>query len=368
MIIRWIRKVKIQNRLIASFAIFSFIPLLITGFFAYDRSSDAIKSKISASTLQILNQVSENIKNELTKLENDSVDIAFSDLVQDTLVHYPELNEWQRIDAELKMQSMLAKKFTFYSSVSDVLLYTNRKEKITAYGDATFKFRLKPAYLDALLAETAAKNGVPLWSIAGSMDEENPNFRVKIHGEVGILLSRSFKSLHGVPIGTIIIRINEKQILEKINEIDLGNGADLLILNSRGTIVSSRNPDVPAARPYPDPSFIAKLSENKEKNIFTFHHDLAGKRYLVAFTHIPGADWYLVGWIPFTYLNDESVKIGVFIFVLGIICFLLAMILSFIVFKSISAPLYKLIQSMNKVKVATSSFASMTKATTNWAL
>lgn len=157
MIIRWIRKIKIQNRLMASFVIFSLIPLLITGFFAYDRSSDAIQSKISASTLQVLNQVSENIKNELTKLENDSVDIAFSDLVQHTLISYPDLNEWQIIDAELKMQSMLAKKFTFYSDVTDVLLYTGRAEKITAYGDATFKFRLKPDYLDALLKETAAK-------------------------------------------------------------------------------------------------------------------------------------------------------------------------------------------------------------------
>lgn len=350
MIIRWIRKVKIQNRLVASFVIFSFIPLLITGFFAYDRSSEAIKNKISASTLQVLNQVSENIKNELTRLENDSVDIAFSDLVQQTLLSYPELNEWERIDAELKMQNMLAKKFTFFHSVSDVLLYTERKEKITAYGDATFKFRLKPAYLDALLREAAAKNGVPLWTIAGQTDEENPSFRVKSHGEVGILLSRSFKSLQGIPIGTIIIRINEKHILEKFREIDLGHGADLLILNSAGTIVSSRNPDLPAARPYPDASFIAKLSENKEKDIFSFHYDLAGKSYLVAFTYIPGADWYLVGWIPFSYLNDESVKIGLFIFVLGIICFLLAMILSFIVFKSISAPLYKLIHSMNRVK------------------
>jgi len=123
-----------------------------------------------------------------------------------------------------------------------------------------------------------------------------------------------------------------------------------MIISGNGTVVSSRNQVVPSAQPYPDASFVAKLSEYREKDIYSFHYDMSGKRYLVAFTHIPGADWYLVGWIPFSYLQDESVKIGVFIAVLGIICFLLAMILSFIVFKSISAPLYKLIQSMNKVK------------------
>lgn len=353
MIIRWIRRFKIHNRLVASFAVFSLVPLIITGFFAYDRSSDAIKSKISASTIQVLNQVSENINNELTKLENDSVEIAFSDLVQATMVSYPELDEWQRFDAETRMQNMLAKKFTFFHSVSDILLYTDRKDKISAYGDATFKFRLKQTYLDQLLAESAANNGVPLWTIADQKDEEyseNSNYRVRNYGEVGILLARSFKSLQGVPIGTIIIRINERHILDKYNSVDLGGGADLLILNSQGRIASSRNPELKAGDHYPDASFVKQLTENYEKKQFSFYTDIAGKRYLAAYTYIPGADWYLVSRIPFSYLNHESVQIGVFIAVLGIVCFLLAMILSFIVFKSISAPLYKLVRSMNRVK------------------
>ncbi|MCS7461440.1 sensor histidine kinase [Paenibacillus doosanensis] len=336
----------------AAFAILSLVPLLITGFFAYDRSSEAIKRKISASTIQVMNQVSENIQNELTKLENDSVDIAFSDLVQNTLISYPAMNELDKINAEVKMQNMLAKKFSFFHSVSDVLLYTDRKEKIMAYGDATFKFRLTQDYLDSILEEAAAKNGVPIWKIAGQEDEESVNARYRInnYGEAGILLSRSFKSLQGKMIGTIIIRIDEKYILAKFKDVQLGEGSDILILNSRGTVVSSRISSIKPAHVYPDASLVEELAENREKGNFSFHTVLSGKRYLVAYTYIPSADWYLVSTIPFSYLNDEPVKIGVFIAVLGIICFLLSLVLSFIVSQSISNPLYKLVKMMKSVK------------------
>jgi two-component system, sensor histidine kinase YesM len=108
---RHIRQVKIHNKLVISFAILSLVPLLITGIFAYYKSSEAIKTKISTYSTQVMNQVSENIQNELAKLENDSVDIAFSDLLQNTLISYDTLNEWEKNDAELKMQGVPLPRF-----------------------------------------------------------------------------------------------------------------------------------------------------------------------------------------------------------------------------------------------------------------
>lgn len=353
MFVRWIRKMKIQKRLVVSFTVLSLVPLLITGFFAYDRSSEAIKRKISASTVQVMNQVSENIQNELVKLENDSVDIAFSDLVQQTMVAFPNMDEWEKIDAELKMKSMISKKFTFVHNVSDVLLYTDSKDKLIAYGDDTFKFRLQPTYLDKLLSEVAAKNGVPLWTVAGQQDEENighTSYRIQTKGEVGILLARSFKSLQGEPAGTIIIRINEKYLLEKFQEVDLGEGTDIWIMSGEGKVISSRIPDIRAASTYPDAAFVQELTDYNANEQFAFQANFSGKQYLVAYSYIPRADWYLVSRIPFTYLNAESVQIGLFIALLGIICFGLAMVLSFVVFKSISKPLYNLVKSINRVK------------------
>ncbi len=182
---RFIRKMNIQNRLVISFAILSLMPLLVTGYFAYYTSSKAIKTKISTSSIQLMNQVSENIQNELIKLENDSVDIAFSDLIQNTLTDFDTMNEWKRNIAELKMQNMLAKRFSFNRSVSDVLVYTTLKEKIIAYGDVSFKFNLTSDFLNGIFLQTALNNGVPLWTIESSEDEvRESSYRITNYGRI----------------------------------------------------------------------------------------------------------------------------------------------------------------------------------------
>lgn len=349
---RFIRKMNIQNRLVISFAILSLIPLLVTGYFAYYTSSKAIKTKISTSSIQLMNQVSENIQNELIKLENDSVDIAFSDLIQNTLTDFDTMNEWKRNDAELKMQSMLAKRFSFNHSVSDVLVYTTLKEKIIAYGDISFKFNLTSDFLNGIFLQTALNNGVPLWTIESSEDEiRESSYRITNYGKIGILLTRSFKSIEGIPIGYMIMRIDEKHILKKFKDISLGQGSDIFIINGKGTVISSQNPEMKAGKPYLDQSLMEELKKNKEDDSYSFTSTVSGKRNLIAYNYIPSADWYVISIIPFTYLNDESVKTSIYIIFLGIFCFLLALILSYYVSKSISKPLKHLLNSMNNVKI-----------------
>ncbi|TDF90596.1 sensor histidine kinase [Paenibacillus piri] len=351
---RLIRKMKILNRLVISFAILSLIPLSITGIFAYYTSSEAIKTKISTSSIELMNQVSENIQNELSKLENDSVDIAFSDIIQNTLTDFDMMDEWRRNDAELKMQTMLAKRFSFTHSVSDVLVYTRKKEKIIAYGDVNFKYNLNLDFLNDIFERTALNNGAPLWTIENRDDEENvrnSNYRITNYGKVGILLARSFKSFNGLPIGYMIMRIDEKHILKKFKDTNLGQGSDIFIINGNGTVITSQNPEIISAKPYRDHSLIEELKKNKENDSFSFNSTVSGKRNLIAYNYIPSADWYVVSIIPFAYLNDESAKTSIYIIFLGIFCFLLALILSYYVSKSISKPLKHLVDSMNNVKI-----------------
>ncbi|MDF2963470.1 MAG: integral rane sensor signal transduction histidine kinase [Paenibacillus sp.] len=351
---RLIRKIKIQKRLSISFAALSLLPMLITGVFSYYISSEAIKTKISTSSIQLMNQVSENILNELIKLENDSVDIVFSDLVQQTIVNFHTLGEWEKNVAQLKMQEMLAKRFSFFHSVSDVLVYTRNKEKLIAYGDVSFKFNLKTELLNQIFEETMNTNGVPVWTVQ-NQDNEEPKWytgnRLNSYGEAGILLSRSFKSFEGLPIGYMIMRIDEKYIYKKFKEINLGAGSDIFIVNGKGTVVSSQNPQLKAAKPYPDQVLIEELKLNNVNETYSFNSMISGKRNLIAYTYIPRADWYVVSTIPFSYLEQESVKISIYITALGVVCFLLALLLSYFVSKSISNPLKRLVDSMNNVKL-----------------
>jgi len=349
-----IRRVKIQHRLIVSFSILTLVPLLITAAYAYKQSTDAIKSKISTYSVEVMNQVSVNIQTELVKIENDSVDIAFSNLVQDTLIAIDNMRESAKKEAEFRMQKSFGPKFAFFPGVTDALVFSNNMEKLIAYGDMNFKLNLKPEFLAPLFEEAAAKSGAPVWTVSGKEDEEifgNYEVRQVNYGPNGILLVRSIRSLDfGVPIGYLLMRFDERYISNKFNSMDLGSGSKIFVLDGEGIVVSSDHPDIAVGKPYPESFLIGELQRSREKETFTFNGTVNGKPHLVAFAYIPAADWYVVSTIPFTYLNNESVGMWKTIAVLGIACALIALYLSYIVSRSISRPLIKLINSMNSLK------------------
>lgn len=377
-----IRQIRIQNRLAMSFAVLSLIPLTITGIFAYSISSAAIRDKISTYSVEVMDQASVNIQNELSKIGEASVDIAFSDLVQNLMTELDTMNEWEKNSAEMKLQNAIVKKFPFTHSVSDVIFYTNNRIQIKAYGNPSFKLKLKDDYVNDIFSKAWTKNGAPFWAIAGLDKEEDfarTAYRPERYNKPGVLFSRIFRSLEmGTQAGYIIIRMDGDYIRNIYKNINIGYGSDIFILDSSGTVVSSRSPDIPEARPYKNDTLIQELEGNRKNEVFTFNSVLDGRQYLIAYKYIDAADWYVISMISFSYLYQESNNIGIYIAVLGIVCFLLVLLMSYMVSKSISKPLNNLVDSMNHIKIGdftvsiedgnpdeigevTSNFNSMTK-------
>lgn len=345
-----IRSIKLQARLILLFLLLSLLPMLITGFFSYRQSSMAMENKIKTYSMQVVNQVARNIKVEMSRLEYDTVEIGFSEIVQKTLITFESLSEWEVFNAENTMQDMLVKKFSFLHDVSDVLLFTPHNKKIIAYGEKGYTLKLKSDYQDELLNEIKNNDGVPVWKPIGPEDAHRLVKRV-IDFENGIIVGKAIKSLYeGEYIGAVIIRTNERFFAEIYKTIDIGKGAEIFVIDAEGVVVSSRTTDIPFKMRYKESSLISRLKENEKQGSAVFNMEINKQPCLIAFSPIENAGWYVVGTIPYSYLNYESGRISKRIMILGVSCFLLAVFLSIIFTKSISEPLNRLITAMNEVK------------------
>lgn len=348
-----IRNIKIQTRLFGSFVILSLIPLLITGVLSYNKSSIAIRDKISTYSKQVVDQVGKNIYRELARLEYDSVDIAFLDNVQNSLKNYGSYGEWQKYNIEQQLQMLLVKKFSFLHAVSDVLLFTENKDRIVAYGDNTmYKLDLMPEYREKLFKTAKDKNGAPVWTGVSQKDEKHLISITDYNGSRnGILLFRIINDMkNGKHIGYIGIRTNEQFISDIYRDVDIGGGSDIFVINSAGTIISSRSPGIAVAQTYQNGSLLKDFYQNLSQGTRTFRFKSEKEDSLAAYSPIENTDWYVLSIIPFSYLNSEPDKIGSYTFVLGIVCFIMALLLSFFISKSISNPLNNLIVSMNEAE------------------
>ncbi len=333
----------------------SVVPLVITSIFSYNQSSSAIRSKTSTYSSQVMNQVGVNIERELNRLENDSIEIEFSSLTQNVLTNIKNMSAWEIEIVQLTMKENLVKKFSFLHDVSDVLLYTNDRRRIVAYGDRSFKLNLKKEFLDTYLKELEEKEGTPVWK-SSNIDVEERLVKFATSAEQMnksdcILLGRAVLSLETREIiGTLLIRTNERYFSNIYRNIDMGKNADIFVVDSDGIVVSSRNTKIPVAKQYKDQMLIKELLNRTGSQDKTFNMSIDDKKYMIAFSYLKDADWFVVSTIPYSYLNAEVKGILTNIMLLVIGCSVLAVLLSYIFTLTLSKPLKRLINTMNEVK------------------
>lgn len=118
------------------------------------------------------------------------------------------------------------------------------------------------------------------------------------------------------------------------------------IIDSNGLVVSARNPDIAIGRPFADAGLIETIqSENKPAGS-TFSMQLGYEETMISYSTIGELKWYIVSTIPYSYLNSEASEFAYKIIVLTIAIIFIAIMFSFIISQSITAPLKKLEKNM----------------------
>ncbi len=328
------------------------MPVLITGTLLYKRSSAAIHEKIQFYSSEILNQISQNIDRELARLEYDSIEIMFSQEVQNTLTYYDVLSEWELLDVSEQLQERLVTKFSFLHDVSDVIVYTGKQQKLLAYGDTGSNIlNYNEGLLQHMFDKAMELNGVPYW-ISTNIDDEVHKVDLIVNKDDtrdGIVLVRQIKSLEtGEGIGTFLMRTNESYLTEIYEDIDVSK-QKILIINSQGIVMSSNEPSWLVGERFVNPSFIGALKYNEENSVQGFRFNL-DQEYLAFYQKSEKADWYIVGFTPVVYLFEETYDILRYTLFVGFISILIAILASVAISRSIFVPMSRINRKMKRVQ------------------
>lgn len=355
---RWVRFTRIQVRLIFSFIFLCLFAILFTGISSYESSSNAVKSKIETYSVQVMNQVAANISIELSKYKDNQNEVMLTDWMQKGLSDYDTLNAFDRDEILKNFREATSTKFTnMISSLNDSLVIVNNSSK------------------DAISSSTSGNGGIDkLWpaeSLKVLMDkagkEKNKTFYSldKLIGtgenDYSVITSRAINSkLRNQIIGYYFTAVKTSHITDMYKSINLGEGTELMVLDSNGIIVSSKS-GMGIGKEYMHKGMISMISmaneriakitdENKRAERQVFTHEMDNQKHLIAFSSITGTDWFLVGTIPYSYLNSENNKLKWSILIAGIICFGLALLFAVIIAASISKPLGRLMGFMNSAE------------------
>jgi methyl-accepting chemotaxis protein len=321
-----IRGLKIQTRLITSFILISLIPLSIAGFISFKKSSEAIESKISSYSTEVVKQMGKNIQAEVTRLDTLSKDIILSEDVQKALESADAADELEKLDTARRVNALITKNQASNPSIS----------RIAIEGNGDISFGVLQSKADVISDESRremdrlieASGGKTVVSIVRAAD-----------GTVRLLAARAVPSkLDGSMLGRLNIYIVPEALSSLLKDVDLGKGALLEVLDSGGRTIASNDSRSVFGEEFREKALAGKLAEAAH----SFSDKIDGSDHLITFSKIADTGWFMVAAVPYSFLNAESDSVRNIILVITLVCFIAALILAYAITTGIASPLKKL--------------------------
>lgn len=344
-------KSTIYRRLILFFMLVGIAPVVLLSLVSYRLAQDAIHEKVGRYSSELMTELSDNVEREVMSLENIAIDISYSDTVQSFFLQYSEMSQGQRRDWRSDIRMNIAIKASLVREITDVFVFLPGGEREILYGDEGYKFALQQPYEQEFVQQVIDGGGntvIRPYSGRQQMD----NIRRQQDTEKGIenclLMGRLVRDLDkGEIMGVIILRINEQMLSARLENINVGTNADIVITDADNRIVSSTNDTaLPVADTLDESlSVLPRPSASVDTEL-----EYRGCSYMMATSGIARLGWSVICLIPYSYLDSETYMIfRNTLLLLGGIC--AATIFGVGIFsRKISTPLTELVDAMNQVQ------------------
>ncbi|CAG9224697.1 MULTISPECIES: bifunctional diguanylate cyclase/phosphodiesterase [Paraburkholderia] len=332
-----LRRVEIRYRLITAFILLSLLPVLISGYISYAESTAAIKEKAEIFSKEVVKQVSRNVVLRMEQIETESSLLVLSDQVQSALMKVANGNAKEQNEARLDMTRLL---LDHYGSVD----FINEKYLLDTHHRVmdTQAFAQLTRGVMRFVKQAPDRNGRPYW---GSYDNGVGQLNL---GMVRAVIGKS----NNRRLGYLVLVIRPEHFSTIFNDVALGTGTQIYVLDSSNNKLIVRADDMPAsADATAEPGLIDGIAHNTEMlgqpNGFVSFEGKNHAGYFAAYTRIPGTTWFVVSTIPEKKLTAEAQSVRNQIVLVGISGFLLSIFFAWFISHSISSPLKDLVRKMH---------------------
>jgi len=336
-----IRNSKIKTRLMISYGILVLTPLLIVGITSVLQSKSAINNKISNFSSQVISQVGINISTQMDKDSNLVRTIITEPEFQNYLENNQNMNSLEEYNKIHNFTKLITSKAATRNDMTSLGIISDDNKKI-----GSFSNKLSSDIIKELENLSKKSKGKIVWSL----HKNSSGYSIYASALVNALTN-------GKNFGVIVEELNPNSFINLFKNVSLGNNSDIFVIDSNGIVILNDDESLIGTE-YKDKSVIEKIKDTEKKldngdNVTKQTRQsfsTKDKEALISYAPLSGSDWYVVGVVPYSYLNSESNILRNNTIILGFMSFIIAMLVALIISRSISNPLGKLVTLMNKAK------------------
>ncbi|MCX7772835.1 MAG: cache domain-containing protein, partial [Clostridia bacterium] len=241
------RRVKLQTRIFVSFLTLMIVTLGVIGFISFDKANSAIHNKIEQYSVQITDQIAQNLSIEMSRVKEVAVDTSNNSSVQEVFDQLASDASMVPFNTLREAERFVMDKFVTLKSLSFAGLLSNKKLEVSS-GD-----KLAEGEDQRLiqLASEAKQNFI--WT---PMTFANSEGTYQQMGLLKVTMSKTKMK----NVGTVAIALKDEYFKNIYQGIDIGKDKtgksfDAFIVDANGMVLSSRSDSIPNYKEY---------SKNKE--------------------------------------------------------------------------------------------------------
>jgi len=314
---------------------------------AYSYYSNLSNENIGSYVDSLLNQSAKHIKSELSRLESDAVNLMSVPVVQSFVTSYPYLSQLERYQGRKEITDLVADRLSLLHHISDVVFITNDyRHVIPVHGGTGQRFDTRTVDMQELATQAAALNGKTMYSSIYEYARSSPGHFISrgdvIYDRCGILLVKQiYHSDSRIIAGYLVIRVDESFFSRLYQDIAIGEGATVNLIDRNGVVLSST-----------DKQAIGKLFVDANGNKVTeqAHIQIKDQDMMYLYYPVQISDLTAVAVIPQGFMRNDAIEIASVISKIVMICIAISLLLTLFITQSISRPLNQLTNKMQLVR------------------
>lgn len=277
----------IVTRVILFFGAISLVPLLIISALYYQISVSVIREQVTNYNTALLNEQKNYLDLLLSGVENLITNISGVEEIRQAIIQ--ENNDTY---TKLATQAQIGYILSGYTSLDGLIsidIFTPSGVHYYVGDTLSFEAINQPA-LDKIQAEASTSDQIVVW--AGV--EENINVDSR-YAQVVVATKQLYavnEKAETIPAGLIVINYSLDQLYTHFNEINLGFGSYLMIVDNQNNLIfhpdkSLINTTIPAP-------FVEQLVGSEGQ----FNLNFDGQNMLITYTRSELSGWYIISLVP----------------------------------------------------------------------
>ena len=332
----------LQRKLIFSYSLIIFLPMMIVGFFAYNIAAVSIKSQVSKYSSDLIQQVNDNIDNTVSELDRVSLNLATDKQLLQILDKSSARPQQGILNDEKVADEKINNMINLNTNIDALFIFSYNGE-VYSYKDSNNSIKLDYIFTRTRWFENMKALNVKKMLVPTHFQDEviSTGHKKNVYSYVSEIIDFNTKK----SLGNILIDVNADVFRKIWDKVNLKKYQQFIVIDNNKTIIYHSNEDFISSQFRSD--YISKLLKAKNGSIIA---KVDNHSELVTFNTSSFTNWTVITITPLSILYKNIINLQYIIIITVALSIFISIFVAVLLSKNITKPISELKDLMKEAE------------------